>query len=107
MTATVDAPSQAGYHGTVHHLYLFKFYFPEVILNILFIGHYYCICDITVLELSSFCYVLTFSCTKRAHTKCGKHVTIINLLFMSVSLRHRCDQLIPIVLNCYISRLGS
>lgn len=63
VTVTVDAPSQAGYHGTVHHLYLFQFYFPEVILNMLFICYYYSICDVTLFELNSFCNMLT--CTKK------------------------------------------
>lgn len=68
MTATVDAACQARYHGTVHHLYLFVCHFTEAILNMLFTGHYYSICHVTHLKLSSFCHMFALSYTEGAHS---------------------------------------
>lgn len=59
--------SIAGYHGTVHHLYLVKLYFPEVILTILFIGQCYVI-------YRNLLYSLTLCCIvpiKEEQKKCG------------------------------------
>lgn len=49
-------------------------YFPTVILNMLFIGHYYSTHYITHLHLSSSSHVFTLFCTKRAHSKRGVQV---------------------------------